>query len=253
MPRTCRCASSDMQTPPGSAIPSSRAAMLTPSPKISLSSMMMSPTWMPMRNSIRISAARPHSALPCRAGLQRRSDRIDDARELDQHAVAGRLDDAAAMRGDGGIDEVLPDRLEPGQRAFLVDAHETAVAGDIRRQHRCQSPFHPLARQRMPPKHGRSHRIKAYPAAAGLGPTSALVKNGSVPARAACPLSSQEQTSSGYTLTSSSCRSRYFAPQYTHFIRSSGRRWHRGPYPRPIAEVLSGSVINITSRVINHG
>jgi hypothetical protein len=38
-----------------------------------------------------------------------------------------------------------------------------------------------------------------------------------------------------------------------HLIRSSGRRWHRGPYPRPIAEVSSGSAINITSEVIDHG
>jgi Domain of unknown function (DUF6429) len=38
-----------------------------------------------------------------------------------------------------------------------------------------------------------------------------------------------------------------------HIIQSSGRRWHRGPYPRPIAEVSSGSAINITSEVIDHG
>ncbi len=38
-----------------------------------------------------------------------------------------------------------------------------------------------------------------------------------------------------------------------HLIRSSGRRWHRGPYPRPFAEVSSGSAINITSEVIDHG
>ena len=38
-----------------------------------------------------------------------------------------------------------------------------------------------------------------------------------------------------------------------HIIRSSGRRWHRGPYPRPIAEVSSGSAINITPDVIDHG
>jgi hypothetical protein len=32
------------------------------------------------------------------------------------------------------------------------------------------------------------------------------VKNGSVPARAACPFDPQEQTSSGYTFRSGSCR-----------------------------------------------
>ena len=38
-----------------------------------------------------------------------------------------------------------------------------------------------------------------------------------------------------------------------HVIQSCGRRWHRGPYPRPIAEVSSGSAINITPEVIDHG
>ena len=38
-----------------------------------------------------------------------------------------------------------------------------------------------------------------------------------------------------------------------HVIQLCGRRWHRGPYPRPIAEVSSGSAINITSEVIDHG
>ncbi len=48
------------------------------------------------------------------------------------------------MRGYSGINEGLPDRLEPGERAFLVGAHEAAIPGDICRQHRCQSPFHLL-------------------------------------------------------------------------------------------------------------
>jgi pimeloyl-ACP methyl ester carboxylesterase len=32
------------------------------------------------------------------------------------------------------------------ERAFLVAAHQAAIAGDIRRQHRRQSPFHALAK-----------------------------------------------------------------------------------------------------------
>jgi len=46
----------DTQIPPGSANASRRAAMLTPSPKMSPSSTTMSPTLMPMRNSMRLSA-----------------------------------------------------------------------------------------------------------------------------------------------------------------------------------------------------
>jgi hypothetical protein len=45
-----------MQMPPGSANPSSRAATLTSSPKISPYSTLMSPTLMPMRNSMQRSA-----------------------------------------------------------------------------------------------------------------------------------------------------------------------------------------------------
>ena len=75
---------------------------------------------------------------------------IHRASEFNQHAVAGGFDDPAAMGGDGGVDEGRSNRFEPGQRAFLVDAHEAAIPGDIRRQHRCQSPVHALGGQRMP-------------------------------------------------------------------------------------------------------
>jgi hypothetical protein len=44
--------------PPGSAEPASRAATLTPSPKMSPSSTMTSPILMPMRNSMRWSGGR---------------------------------------------------------------------------------------------------------------------------------------------------------------------------------------------------
>ena len=150
LPRTCRWASSEMQTPPGSAIPSSRAAMLTPSPKISSSSKMISPTWMPMRNSIlkvsrHVDIPRRHRALY----FDRAAGRIDGAGELDQHAVAGRLDDAAVMRGNTGIDQGLPEYLQLGQRALLVTAHQPAIAGDVSRQHRRQSPVHALAGQEL--------------------------------------------------------------------------------------------------------
>ena len=49
-----------VQIPPGSAIPSSRAAILTPSPIRSPSlSSTTSPRWMPIRNSMRLSDATP--------------------------------------------------------------------------------------------------------------------------------------------------------------------------------------------------
>jgi hypothetical protein len=52
------------------------------------------------------------------------------------------------MRGDCGIDKRLSERLQIGERAFFVAAHQTAIAGDIRRQHSRQSPFHALAGQK---------------------------------------------------------------------------------------------------------
>src|SRR5213079_1210492 len=33
------------------------------------------------------------------------------------------------------VDEALSDGLEPGQRTFLVNAHQAAIPGDIRRKH----------------------------------------------------------------------------------------------------------------------
>ncbi len=47
---------------------------------------------------------------------------VDHAAELDEAAVAGALDDAPAMRGDGGIDQIAAQRPEPRQRAILVGA-----------------------------------------------------------------------------------------------------------------------------------
>jgi hypothetical protein len=47
---------------------------------------------------------------------------VDRAGEFDQQAVAGGFDDATTMFEYGGIDQVFPDGLELGQRAFFVAA-----------------------------------------------------------------------------------------------------------------------------------
>jgi hypothetical protein len=60
--------------------------------------------------------------------------RLDGARKVDQQAVARTLDDAAAMRGDMGLDQLAQMRLEEAQRAFLVMAHQPAVAHHVGRQ-----------------------------------------------------------------------------------------------------------------------
>ena len=62
---------------------------------------------------------------------------VDDAAELDNRAVAGALDDAAVMRGDGGVDEVAAQRPQPRQGAIFVRPGEPA---DSRRRRRPGSP-----------------------------------------------------------------------------------------------------------------
>src|SRR5439155_244280 len=88
---------------------------------------------------------------------------VHDARELNKHSIAGRLDDAAAMRRDGGIDEFAAVRLERCQGADLVGSHQPGVSGDVGRQDCHQSPFYAStchgprslsAALAMPSKHG---------------------------------------------------------------------------------------------------
>ena len=71
--------------------------------------------------------------------------RLDGAGELGEQAVAGRLDDPAAMRGDGRIDELTSVRIQVAKRAFLVFAHQSAVAGNVGCEHSGQATFHLLA------------------------------------------------------------------------------------------------------------
>jgi hypothetical protein len=66
--------------------------------------------------------------------LDRATHRLDDAVEFDQSAVAGALDDASAMHGDGGIDQITAQRPQPRQGAIFVGAGKPAVADNVGRQ-----------------------------------------------------------------------------------------------------------------------
>ena len=46
--------------------------------------------------------------------------RVDDTPELDNRAIAGALDDAPVMHGDGRIDQIAAERPEPRQNPVLV-------------------------------------------------------------------------------------------------------------------------------------
>src|SRR5271165_117490 len=72
--------------------------------------------------------------------LDRAAHGVHHAAKLDEAAVAGALDDAPAMRGDGGIDQVAAQAPEPRQGAVLVRPGEPAVADDVRNQDRRDFP-----------------------------------------------------------------------------------------------------------------
>jgi hypothetical protein len=58
-------------------------------------------------------------------------DRVGDALELDQHAVAGGLDDPAVVLGDGRIDQLDAVGTQARKRALLVGLHQPAVAHHV--------------------------------------------------------------------------------------------------------------------------
>jgi hypothetical protein len=77
--------------------------------------------------------------------LYRAARGVDDARELDQEPVTGRLDDPAMMLSDLRIDQLPTMRLQAFKRAFLVASHQARVASNVGRQDGCQPPIGPLA------------------------------------------------------------------------------------------------------------
>src|SRR5215469_15350196 len=141
--RTCSCAAALMQIPPGSASASRRAAMLTPSPKMSPSSMMMSLTLTPMRNSIRRHGgiAGGHFALQ----LDGTAHGVNHTGEFNKEAVAGGFDDATAVLGDLGVAQLSEDRAQCRERALLIFAHQPRIASNINSEDRCQPALDPLS------------------------------------------------------------------------------------------------------------
>ena len=56
---------------------------------------------------------------------------VDHAAKLDKRAVPSSLDDAAVVRGDGGVDQVAAQPPEARKGAVLVGVGETAVTDNI--------------------------------------------------------------------------------------------------------------------------
>src|SRR5437879_1011497 len=68
-----------------------------------------------------------HAALPVGGAAQR----VHGAGEFHQHPVAGRLDQPAAMRGNGRVDHYRADRSQPFEGAFLVGPDQPRISRDI--------------------------------------------------------------------------------------------------------------------------
>ena len=100
-----------------------------------------------MRNSSRWSGG----AAALRFGLlllhlDRAAQRVDDASELDQQAVAHRLDQPAAIGGDLRLEDLLQVGLKAGARPFLVDLAQAAIADDIGDQDSGEPALHSVPR-----------------------------------------------------------------------------------------------------------
>src|SRR6266851_4310326 len=98
------------------------------------------------------SVALSHAALD----LDGAAHGVNHAGELDQHAVAGGLDDAAVMLLDLGVDQRPAVRPQLRERALLVGSHQPAVADHVRRQDGGELAFGPRL------THGSTHRIAAF-------------------------------------------------------------------------------------------
>ncbi len=61
---------------------------------------------------------------------------VDDAAELDDAAVAGALDDAPVMHGDGRVDQVAAKRPKPRQDPVLVGSGKPRIADHVGHQDR---------------------------------------------------------------------------------------------------------------------
>ncbi len=63
--------------------------------------------------------------------LDRAADRVDNAAELDDRAVAGALDRPTVTRGDGGIDQIASETAKAREGSVLVGAGNPAVPDDV--------------------------------------------------------------------------------------------------------------------------
>jgi len=80
-------------------------------------------------------------------GSLRSTDGLNDARELDQDAIAGGLDDTAFVLGNARIDQFAAVASKPSKSHSLVLAHQAAVADNIGGENRREPAIDPLSAQ----------------------------------------------------------------------------------------------------------
>ena len=94
---------------------------------------------------------------------------VDDTAELDDRAVAGALDDAPVMHGDGRIDQVAAERPQPRQNPILVGSGKPRIADDVGHQDRGQ--FSGLAHGATPPRPCQPFRVVRAKPLGGIAKT----------------------------------------------------------------------------------
>ena len=94
---------------------------------------------------------------------------VDDTAELDNAAVAGALDDAAVVHGDGRIDQVAAERPQPRQNPVLVGSGKPRIADHVGHQDRGQ--FSGLAHGATPPRPCQPFRVVRAKPLGGIAKT----------------------------------------------------------------------------------
>src|SRR5882724_4758503 len=127
-----------MQMPPGSAIPSSRAAMLTPSPKISRASTITADIYAHTEDKafvFFISGREVSNSILKTGGC---SNRFDGARELGQKPIARVFDNTASVFRNGRLDSIRQEGSQTCVRSLFVVVHEPRIAGHVGGHYRRQ-------------------------------------------------------------------------------------------------------------------
>ena len=132
------------------------------------------------RRDIRVASR--HPALD----LGSAQDRIDNALEFDQHAVAGGLDNAAVVLCDGRIDELDPMGLETGERPRLVDLHQPAKADHVGGKDRRKPALWSRHAHVLVPSQSSLADVSAWPKLASRDKASVLTPSISAWGRSPC-------------------------------------------------------------------